>query len=320
MIKTKHIITNINEVPDTWVYEYFTGVPKLTGQTESILSIFNTTDTSPSLVFYRKGGEYLFKDFSEGSGGDKIQFYKKVYKLKHGVDIPSNQILVTLMNLYQTYLSKNDYRKADIVDEPKFKIQGFEARAWYDYDTKYWKQFNITSKILDYFNVKALKSISLSNGIRSFTIKRGMTYGYFMKDDVIYKTYSPLEEKAKKFNKFVHYIQGWEQLRCDGRTAVICSSLKDMMSLWSLGYDVDVLAPASENSYLSLSEIDYLKTCYNTIYVLFDNDTCGINSAAEYEERFEIHHMLLPLSKDLSDSIRDFGVEEVKQFLNPYLK
>lgn len=319
MIKTAHIITDVNEVPDTWVYEYFTGVPKLTGQTESICSIFNLKDTNPSLVFYCKGGEYLFQDFSEGKGGDKIRFFKMVYKLKYGVDLPPKQVIPALMNLYAEYLSKNDYTRPKIVSEPKFKIESFETRAWYDYDAKYWKQFNISSKILDYFNVRPLKSINLNNGIKSYIIKKGMTYGYFMKD-IIYKTYSPLEEKVKRFNKFVHYNQGWEQLRCNGGTVVICSSLKDMMSLWSLGYDVDVVAPASENSYLSLSDVDYLKSCYTKIFVLFDNDDAGKSAADVYTDRFGINSIQIPLSKDISDSIRDFDIEQVKQFLNPYLK
>jgi len=321
MLRTKNIIQSIYEVPDTWVYEYYAPIPaKLTGQRVSILSIFNATDTNPSLVFYTKGGTYMFKDFSEGIQGDKVDFYRYYAKYKLGKDISNSEAVVALIYTYSQWILNNNYRKVDIVDEAKFKVESFELRTWYDYDAKYYGQFCIPSKVLEYFIIKPLKSLIVSNGIQSYNIKKGMTYGYFKKDGTLYKTYAPLESKDKKFNNYVHYIQGWEQLRCHGGTLVICSSLKDGAAVFSMYPNVDVVAPTSENSYLSLADIEYLKKHYSKIYILFDYDEAGDKAALVYKDRFALDQkIIVPLSKDVSDSVRDHTQDKVKIYLNPYL-
>ena len=146
-----------------------------------------------------------------------------------------------------------------------------------------------------------------------------MTYGYFKKDGTLYKTYSPLESKDKKFNNYAQYIHGWEQLRCHGGIVVICSSLKDGMSVFTMYPDVDIIAPPSENTALTLEHIQYLKKHYRKIYVIFDHDSAGRKAADEYKKRHGLDIIVVPLSKDVSDSVRDHTQEKVKIYLDPYL-
>jgi hypothetical protein len=321
MIRTKNIIQSIHEVPDTWVFEYYAPIPKLTGQRVSILSIFNATDTNPSLVFYTKGGEYLFKDFSEGLQGDKVDFYRYYVQYKMGKTITNAEAIVALIYTYSEWLLNNNYRKVDIVDEAKFKVESFELRSWYQYDAKYFfNDYRIPSRVLDYFIVKPLNSLIVSNGIKTYNIKKGMTYGYFKKDGTLYKTYAPLESKDKKFNNYQYYIQGWEQLRLDGRTLVIVSSLKDGMVVFTMYPNVDIVAPPSENSYLTMADIEFLKKHYSKIYILFDYDEAGNKAFLVYKNRFGLtDQIIVPLSKDVSDSVRDHSPEKVKPYLDPYL-
>lgn len=320
MIRTKNIIDSIQHVPDTWVFEYFAKLPVvLTGQRVSIISIFSVSDTDPSLIFYSKSGEYYFKDFSEGISGDKVDFYRYYAQYKLGTIISNKESVATLITLYQTYLQSNNYRKIEIIDEAKFRVESFELRSWYQYDAKYYKQFMIPSRVLDYFLVKPLQALIVSNGIERYTLRKGMTYGYFKKDGILYKTYSPLESKEKKFNNYAQYIHGWDQLRCHGGTVVICSSLKDGMSVFTMYPKVDIVAPSSENTCLSLEDIEYLKKHYSKIYVIFDHDSAGRKAAKEYKKRFDLDSIFVPLSKDVSDSVRDHTQEKVQIYLDPYL-
>lgn len=320
MIRTKNVIQTIHEVPDTWVFEYYAPIPKLTGQRVSILSIFNLNDTNPSLVFYTKGREYLFKDFSEGLQGDKVDFYRYYAQYRLGQTISNQEAVITLIKCYSEWLLNNDYKPVEIVDEAKFRVQSFEIRSWYQYDAKYFGQYAIPSRVLEYFIVKPLNSLIVSNGAITYNIKKGMTYGYFKKDGTIYKTYAPLESKEKKFNNYQYYIQGWEQLRLDGRTLVICSSLKDGMVVFTMYPNVDIIAPPSENSYLTMADIEFLKKHYSKIYILFDYDEAGDKAFLVYKNRYGISDQLIvPLSKDVSDSVRDHRQEKVKPFLDPFL-
>lgn len=320
MIRTKNVIQSIKEVPATWVFEHFAGLPVLNGQREAIISIFSASDKDPSLIFYSKAGEYYFKDFSEGIGGDKIDFYRYYCQYKLGQTISNSEAVKSLISMYSEFILHNNYKKVNIIEEPKYKIQSFELRTWFQYDAKYFDQYKIPSRVLEYFLMKPLKSITVSNGIDTHTIPKGMTYGYFKKDGTLYKTYSPLESKDKKFNNYVHYIQGWEQLRCNGGTLVICSSLKDGASIFAMYPNVDVLAPMSENSYLTSEEMKYLKKHYSKIFILFDYDDAGRKAAAAYSKRYDLKNIIeVPLSKDVSDSVRDYDQDKVRIYLNPHL-
>lgn len=319
MIRTRNIIISIDEVPATWVFEYFAKLPPLTGQDESILSIFNPKDSKPSMVFYVKHGEYLFNDFSTGKGGDKCTFYKLYVKHKQGRTINYGEACKELMEAFSKYLLTGAYENNKLENKPSFKVVGYENRDWFEYDAKYWTQFNISSDILKFYNVRPISHLKLDNGIEQISIRRGMMYGYYQQEKILYRTYAPMEEKARRFNRYTDYIQGSEQLRFNKPMLVICSSLKDCMSLFSLGYNIDVIAPSSENTYFDKEEIDALRNAYPVIKVLFDNDNGGLVAAGEYRSRFGLENIELPLSKDISDSIRDFGIQEVTNILNPHL-
>jgi len=98
---------------------------------------------------------------------------------------------------------------------------------------------------------------------------------------------------------------------------MIGSSLKDIMSLESLGIDGDYIAPNSESSGIN-SIVEWIKS-YPQQYVIFDNDEAGIRSMVKYESAYGIPYLILNLSKDISDSIKDYGAKKVKEQLKEYL-
>jgi DNA primase len=59
---------------------------------------------------------------------------------------------------------------------------------------------------------------------------------------------------------------------------------------------------------------------YKKIIILFDNDDAGITSMRKYKEQYPcVELAVLPMSKDISDSIKDFGAKEVRNRLVPIL-
>jgi hypothetical protein len=149
---------------------------------------------------------------------------------------------------------------------------------------------------------------------------RHFMYGYFREDGTLYKIYQPMITESK-FIKVRDYIQGMDQLTYAKPYLIINSSLKDVMFFDKLGYsEAETIAPDSENTLILPHVINSLKLKYKGIATLFDNDPAGIKAMENYEKTYGIKGVLLPLSKDLSDSGRDHGILKVKQVLTPILK
>jgi DNA primase len=83
---------------------------------------------------------------------------------------------------------------------------------------------------------------------------------------------------------------------------------------------LDIIAPDSENTILKNDLMEDLETKYKKIILLFDNDEAGLESMKKYKEKYPFVQMaVLPMSKDISDSIKDFGAKEVRNRLVPIL-
>jgi hypothetical protein len=154
---------------------------------------------------------------------------------------------------------------------------------------------------------------------RDITIKHAYIYGYFRSDGELYKIYQP-KSKDNKFLKVRSYIQGTDQLKFDKPNLIIASSLKDIMTLSKFGYNAEYVAPDSENTIIPSGSIAMYKDRYKAICTLFDFDEAGIRSADKYKKLYGLEKVILPMSKDISDSVRDHGIDRVHENLFPLLK
>ena len=319
MISTKNIIAGIDDIPTEWVFEYYLGLAeKLTGQDVKLHSVFKTEKTPSMFVYFKQeNNEYKFKDFSTGKQGNKVNLVSELFNLSYG------QAVNKICTDYERYLKDNDYTSVNEYKiQNKYRVVDFEIRHWTNVDAKYWGKFKITSGILEKYNVTGLSYFTMAKeGDPDSTIvfKGNYIYGYFREDGSLYKIYLP-KNPDKKFIKVQNYIQGMDQLTYDKDFLIITSSLKDLMCFTKLGYkNAESVAPDSENTMIAEQYIKSLKKKYKDICVVFDNDEAGIKAAQKYQERYGISYVVLDMSKDLSDSVRDFGVQKVKENLHELL-
>tara|TARA_R110002020_G_scaffold190644_1_gene390213 strand:+ start:4311 stop:5252 length:942 start_codon:yes stop_codon:yes gene_type:complete len=312
MIRT---IFNIDDIPSNWIFENYCNLnEKLYGQSVKILSMFNHKDTVPSMVIYvpNDDNKYLFKDFSSGTSGSGIKLVMSLFNLTRKEAI---------IKIFDDYRSKENINISEIRTVEKYKVTSHEKRKWNVKDAKYWLKYNIDSDILEKYNVFPLKSFTLSKNIdgkiNEFKKEKGYIYGYFKNDGSIYKIYQP--NSKNPFFKVSSYIQGTEQLEYKSKTLIICSSLKDMMSLESLNFNVESIAPSSENTMIPKNQISSLILKYDNIYTLFDNDEAGYRASDKYKNMYGIPSIHINLSKDISDSIKDFTASKVKNYINPLI-
>jgi len=317
MFKTKNLVHDISNVPTAWVFEHFCKLKeKLTGQDVKIKSMYNPTDKIPSMCIYVGSNEqYKFKDFSTGKGGDCVTLVKE---LKGLLFHKACQLIIEKYNDFVLH-NNGGYDVAEFKQQSRYKVTSYKVRSWTTQDQYFWTQFNIGSKLLTAHNVRPLESYCMTKDDNRLCIKGLYLYGYFKADGTLYKIYQP-KTLDKKFIKVTDYIQGMHQ--CTGeRYLIITSSLKDIMSIKSLKLKhVDVIAPDSENTIIRSEVMEDLQTKYDKIVVLFDNDDPGIKAMQLYKEKYPFIEMaLLPMSKDVSDSIKDSGAKEVRNRLVPIL-
>lgn len=318
MLTTKNITTYIEDIPNTWIFEYYLNLSEaLTGQNIQMKSIFSTKDKNPSLFVYFDDHKYKFKDFSTGFQGDGIQLVKHLFDLDKRYEAG-----IKIFNDYAEYTKthKNlDVRTINPVY--KYKLKSYKIRKWIKSDGVFWLRFRINSKILKFFNVYPLDYfiVEKEDGSKEIKIQSTKIYGYFKKNGDLYKVYQPFM-KDKKFFKVTDHIQGIEQLTYAKPYLVIGSSLKDIMSFTRLAFqNIEVIAPDSENVLLPETLILELLQKYPAICTLFDDDPAGIRSMLKYKELYNIPMAHFKLEKDIAEDLEHHGIPSIKELIYPVL-
>lgn len=323
MIRTKILTSSFDEIPTSWPFEYYLHLPeKLYGQNLKMKSIFNPKDKNPSFCIYfdSKANKYKFKDFSTGHQGDCVNLVCILFNLKS-----RSESYTKIIEDYNQYILNNgEIEIREFKEQSKYKVTEFVSRSWNILDEKFWSNFHISSKILEKYNVyplelyKMVKNID-NEEVKELIISGNYIYGYFRKDGSLYKVYQP-KIKDTKFIKVKDYTQGLDQLTMTKDYLVICSSLKDLMAFEKLNFkNAEAIAPDSENTLIVEHVITSFKNKYKNVCTLFDNDEAGIKAMKKYEDRYGLPYVILDMSKDLSDSIRDHGINKVRETLMPLL-
>ena len=319
MLRTKLLVSELNEIPHTWVFEHYLPLPeRLQGQDVKIKSVFNSNDTNPSFYVYysRTVNKYKFKDFSTDRQGDGIELVKELFNLKSRAESA-----LKIINDYNDFLSKNGgvYRLENFEIQERYHVSSFSLRNWTDLDQKYWMKYSIGSDLLEECNVQPLESFVFKRAEEELVIKRIGIYGFFRDDGSLYKIYQPLA-RNKKFIKVADYIQGTDQLKFDKPYLIICSSLKDVMAFKRLGFNnAEAIAPDSENTMIPEHIIESYKQKYDNICTLFDNDEAGIRAMLKYKDTYDLPYAHLKLEKDLADCVEQHGVANTRIALYPVL-
>jgi len=316
MFKTKNLVHDIKDVPIPWIFEHFCKLKeKLTGDDIKIKSLF-TKERTPSMCIYFDNARqmYKYKDFSSGKGGSAIDLVKELTQKSY------HQACQQVIEEFNDYVLHNNggYNVQEFKQASRYKVTSIVPRSWSTQDQTYWTQFNIGTRLLSEHKVVPLESYYMEKDDKQLHIRGLYLYGYFKADGTLYKIYQP-KTQDKKFIKVSDYVQGSDQLK-DHRFLVITSSLKDIMALKSLKLSVDYIAPDSENALIRKELMNEYFKKYEKIIVLFDFDEAGIKAMERYKELYpEILTAVLPMSKDPSDSIRDYGPKEVRNRLVPIL-
>lgn len=320
MISTKNVIAEINQVPSYWVFKYYLNLSEnLTGQDIKIKSVWNMAEKTPSMCIYvnLQKNEYVFKDFSTGKYGDKITLVMELFNLNYA--FACNK----LISDYNVYVKQKGKEVLSLNPQAKWELDYIHLRKWNTLDAEYWLSFRIGKSMLEKYNVKPVEYYNMvkdeDETIKTLKIQGDYIYAYCDNQGDPYKLYQPFKTKHK-FHKLKSHIQGLDQLTYTEPYLVICSSLKDAMCLKGFGYNIEVIAPDSENTIIKPYLIENLKKKYKKIVTFFDNDEAGKKAIDLYASQYNINGTALTISKDISDAVKEHGFDTTHKHLKPLLK
>lgn len=302
--------------------EYYLGISVKKGLFISPLR----DDNKPTCAFYRNSqGDIIFKDFSGHFYGNFIAVV--MYKYNCSYYTALRIIANDFGYINHPKLKKNP--KPIVISTTKFKDTGeaniqIEAKDFSESELDWWGQYGITEKILKKFRVFSCKTVFLNGKIFTTSGNNHPIYGYYRgknkNDNELWRIYIPKHRKNEP--RFISnwksiMLQGIKQIPKEGDLLVVTKSLKDVMTLYSLG--ITAIAPNSENLFLTEKQYEKLKSRFKNIVIFYDNDLAGIKNMNKFRKQFDIKCFWIPQYynvKDISDFYSKYGKEETIKLIN----
>ncbi|WP_435356138.1 hypothetical protein [Emticicia sp. SJ17W-69] len=249
-------------------------------------------DTNPSAsIFKSDSGMYLIKDFAEGKVLNAIDF----------VMILKNIDFYGAMKLINQDLQLGLSEAVKKVD--------FEGGT-----LEYWEQYNVTSEVLNKYEVKSWEKFKTNNGIEVRATKTNPIFSFKIAD--AYKIYMPLARDKKFKHQWVGQkskeycnVFGISQLPEHCTTILITEGLKDCIvansnlnddGIWAVG--IDNVATGIDSKTLGL-----LKSKCDNLVLSLDIDEKGLEGSSKKSTMYGLRNFILPSilkdsgGKDISD-------------------
>lgn len=280
---------------------------------EMIVSPLRKIEQQPSFNLFLHDDRVVFKDFASNKKGYILQFVK--YYLEYQLDRPVSY-WECIFDIIARFDGDNlDYgikRQKELKNKPEYDIL-IKSMEFQDKALNYWRDYSITPKTLDKYNVSQVKYQLNADKYVIKDYSHDMCFAYRIAKK--YKLYRPLADKSRKFrnNYPKHYVEGFLQVDKTKPDIIVTKSMKDVMVLDEMGYNA--VSPKSETTKLSDKFIEWLRNTFDRIFLLFDNDVPGLEAAMGYPDDFIKFFVPENVAKDISDMSKFKGFKEAKLYV-----
>ena len=323
---TKDII--LSKVSEEQIFAYYIGTEI---RSKKLFCSKLRNDRNPTCSLYKnKSGNLIYKDFATNQS---LNVFGYVMELFHCTYPEALKIIANDFGIKRdTSLKKNKGKiisKDFKIEEKEFSKIQVEIQDFTELELKWWAKYGITKELLKEYNIYSCKHVFLNDQLIAKSKQHCPIFGYYggiVKQDgnkfELWRIYFPKNKSCKFIGNWnTKMIQGYKQLPDKGKLLVITKSMKDVMTLKSLG--IAACAPNSESQFISDKVLSDLKSRFKHIVVLFDLDHAGIQFSKKIKkEHPKLTVTLLPRThrcKDISDYYKQFGkrrtLEMIKQKL-----
>lgn len=317
--------TILNQITQVEIYQKFYGNDFKVN--EKISSPF-TEDNNPSFKVFKN---LTFKCFSSGKQGDCFQFVADIKNLDCKTQF--NEVLEIIsreMNI-NTNIDEKPINKPVNVSEVTVNNNYASDKKHFQYTGKafekihfdYWLQgnWNVTEDILKKYNVQALDKFEYWNNnksdIQKIKLFKGIL-GFIYEVNNNAELYIPKQEKTSKFfynNLTSDDIFGYNQLQDKEDFIIICAGKKDCLILNANGFPAVTFR--SENSFINNEQITLLRQKTDNIYICYDNDKAGLESALKVCQSYSIKQIILPEKyNDIADYFNIYDKSHFQKLLD----
>ena len=275
-------------------------------------------DRNPSFGLYSMDGEHIFyKDFSTKDTGGTFTLLSRLWGVNYQEVLNRvYQELIKNNHITHTFVGKQTHVRT-VSDVNSTSQLNVKTRDWKDYDLEYWGSYGIGLQWLQWADVYPISHIIFTKESKKYTFpaeKLAYCYVEHKEGNTTLKIYQPLtkDHRRKWYNKHDRSVVSlWTKIPEYGNKVVICSSLKDALTL-SANTNIPALSVQGEGYTISETAINELKRRFTKQYVCFDNDAPGLTDATKLCESTGFTNLVIPQfdgGKDLSDYYKVFGKE-----------
>jgi hypothetical protein len=278
-------------------------------------------DSSPGCKFTEFDGNIYFTDFSCAGKThyNAIDVVKLYYNCNYNqaIQYMDRDFNLNIYYKFPTVLENFTSRKVNKVDSLPKTIKKkdliYSLMDFNEEGLKFWQQFGFNVSELNFFKIKQIYTLSINGKL---IYNNELSFVYF-DDEGAFKTYAPYRSTSDyKFISIRPVLEANKYLTFQ-KPLIITKSYKDACILIKLGFDS--FAPPSESNFSLILEDKSLLNKYNKVYILFDPDPTGIESAKNLSLEIPnsiVLNLNLP-TKDISDYIKYTNdTENLKTILN----
>lgn len=304
-------------LPQDDIFAFYIGTP--VAHSTKICSPLREDNVPSFVLYYHKNGSgtLMFYDFATKDSGDAVVFVSYLYGISFKDALWKIAYDFNLSNTEVTAEKQAIVAAKRVVQKQQVKL-GIKKRSWQRHDAMFWKQFGITRRTLEKYNVAPISYVFF-NGNASKVDKHAYAYIEYKDDTVTYKIYQPYSEHFKWINNANYTVhQGYTQLPKSGDLLIITKSLKDVMSLKDV-IGIPSVGLQSESVMMKDSVMEEYKSRFKRVVCLFDNDEAGKALSLDFSERYNVPHFYMPnLSKvtDFSDLVKKVGILQARSIFN----
>lgn len=292
-------------------------------------------DPKPSAIIDWIRGDLMYSDFGDGTHIRVLDYVKQKFNINYWE---------TLEKIYYDFKldeingrdeeipgsnssSSNNIRSFEWISNNKLQhekqptIIRIKKRNWSAWDRLYWKgRYNISEETLEKFNVVPISHFWI-NDKRYVADDRAYSYEYYWENNIFKrKLYQPFSKKMKFISNGGLVVSGEGVLPYSGELLVISKAMKDVMCLYEMG--ITAISPASETSFLPTNYLIKQQKRFSRIVIFWDQDATGVKKSKEFSEKWNIPYILIPdkyNSKDISDFIQNYSMQEAKELMKELL-